>query len=189
MAAAQDTGQVLQAAPEMPVLTTVPGQAGFPGVPGGYPGDAKETYMTKPKITYYFCPTFDSFIETVATHVKKVDTGMEKEFGLLTFKVDDTPDAPDGSRMSQKELAEAYDSATGTYGMRSVNQLFDQEELTVIAGYYGGHGMETFTVDGDLTMAQYNASIRTGLCAMLFNVLLANCDEGNAKNIIVKIQR
>lgn len=58
--------------------------------------------------------------------------------------------------------------------------------------------MGTFTVDGDLSMTQYNAShkmtqynasIRTGLCAMLFNVLLANCDEGNAKNIIVKIQR
>lgn len=90
--------------------------------------------MAKPKITYYFCPTFDSFIETVATHVKKVDTGMEKEFGLLTFKVDDTPDASDGNGMSQAELAEAYDSATGTYGMRAVNQMFDQEELTVIAG-------------------------------------------------------
>lgn len=64
-------------------------------------------------------------------------TILIKSFGIISFKVEDTPTAEEAKGMSEEELAERYETSAGTYGISTVS-LFDQEGIQLVMGYYGG---------------------------------------------------
>lgn len=138
----------------------------------------------KPK--YYYCASFNDLVNLVAGHIRDYDTGIIKNFGTLTINVEDVPYEDEGTRMTQEQLAEAYDVSTGSYGVTAVDP-FDQDTTTVLVGYYGGNYMCCFTVDDSLDMGKYLPALQKQVKRTLANVLLANCDDG-AANFLVEIK-
>ena len=88
---------------------------------------------------YYFCKEKSDLVNLVVNRVMEVsEMGYpNKYFGTIKFKVEDTPTAEEAKGMSEEELAERYETSAGTYGISTVN-LFDQEGIQLVMGYYGG---------------------------------------------------
>lgn len=91
--------------------------------------------MTK----YYFCKGKSDLVNLVVNRVMEVSKMdyPNKSFGIINFKVEDTPTAEEAKEMSEEELAERYETSAGTYGISTVS-LFDQEGIQLVMGYYGG---------------------------------------------------
>lgn len=88
---------------------------------------------------YYFCEKKSDLVNLVVNRVMEVSKMdyPNKYFGTIKFKVEDTPTAEEAKGMSEEELAERYETSAGTYGISTVN-LFDQEGIQLVMGYYGG---------------------------------------------------
>lgn len=91
--------------------------------------------MTK----YYFCKEKSDLVNLVVNRVMEVSKMdyPNQSFGIINFKVEDTPTAEEAKGMSEEELAERYETSAGTYGISTVS-LFDQEGIQLVMGYYGG---------------------------------------------------
>lgn len=91
--------------------------------------------MTK----YYFCKGKSDLVNLVVNRVMEVSKMdyPNQSFGIINFKVEDTPTAEEAKGMSEEELAERYETSAGTYGISTVS-LFDQEGIQLVMGYYGG---------------------------------------------------
>lgn len=91
--------------------------------------------MTK----YYFCKKKSDLVSLVVNRVMEVSKMdyPNQSFGIINFKVEDTPTAEEAKGMSEEELAERYETSAGTYGISTVS-LFDQEGIQLVMGYYGG---------------------------------------------------
>lgn len=91
--------------------------------------------MTK----YYFCKGKSDLVNLVVNRVMEVSKMdyPNQSFGIINFKVEDTPTAEEAKEMSEEELAERYETSAGTYGISTVS-LFDQEGIQLVMGYYGG---------------------------------------------------
>jgi hypothetical protein len=63
--------------------------------------------------------------------------GDPYKFGTVDFKVEDTPTEEEVKSMTEEELADAYENASGGYGITTVS-LFDQDGIQLVMGYYGG---------------------------------------------------
>lgn len=88
---------------------------------------------------YYFCKEKSDLVSLVVNRVMEVSKMdyPNQSFGIINFKVEDTPTAEEAKGMSEEELAERYETSAGTYGISTVN-LFDQEGIQLVMGYYGG---------------------------------------------------
>ncbi len=88
---------------------------------------------------YYFCKEKSDLVNLVVNRVMEVSKMdyPNRSFGIINFKVEDTPTAEDAKGMSEEELAERYETSAGTYGISTVS-LFDQEGIQLVMGYYGG---------------------------------------------------
>ena len=88
---------------------------------------------------YYFCKEKSDLVNLVVNRVMEVSKMdyPNQSFGIINFKVEDTPTAEEAKGMSEEELAERYETSAGTYGISTVN-LFDQEGIQLVMGYYGG---------------------------------------------------
>lgn len=88
---------------------------------------------------YYFCKEKSDLVNLVVNRVMEVSEMdyPNQSFGIINFKVEDTPTAEEAKGMSEEELAERYETSAGTYGISTVN-LFDQEGIQLVMGYYGG---------------------------------------------------
>ena len=91
--------------------------------------------MTK----YYFCKGKSDLVNLVVNRVMEVSKMdyPNQSFGIINFKVEDTPTSEEAKGMSEEELAERYETSAGTYGISTVS-LFDQEGIQLVMGYYGG---------------------------------------------------
>lgn len=88
---------------------------------------------------YYFCKEKSDLVNLVVNRVMEVSKMdyPNQSFGIINFKVEDTPTAEEVKGMSEEELAERYETSAGTYGISTVS-LFDQEGIQLVMGYYGG---------------------------------------------------
>lgn len=88
---------------------------------------------------YYFCKEKSDLVNLVVNRVMEVSKMdyPNQSFGIINFKVEDTPTAEEAKGMSEEELAERYETSAGTYGISTVS-LFDQEGIQLVMGYYGG---------------------------------------------------
>lgn len=88
---------------------------------------------------YYFCKGKSDLVSLVVNRVMEVSKMdyPNQSFGIINFKVEDTPTAEEAKGMSEEELAERYETSAGTYGISTVS-LFDQEGIQLAMGYYGG---------------------------------------------------
>ena len=88
---------------------------------------------------YYFCKGKSDLVNLVVNRVMEVSKMdyPNQSFGIINFKVEDTPTAEEAKEMSEEELAERYETSAGTYGISTVS-LFDQEGIQLVMGYYGG---------------------------------------------------
>lgn len=88
---------------------------------------------------YYFCEKKSDLVSLVVNRVMEVSKMdyPNQSFGIINFKVEDTPTAEEAKGMSEEELAERYETSAGTYGISTVS-LFDQEGIQLVMGYYGG---------------------------------------------------
>lgn len=88
---------------------------------------------------YYFCKGKSDLVNLVVNRVMEVSKMdyPNQSFGIINFKVEDTPTAEEAKGMSEEELAERYETSAGTYGISTVS-LFDQEGIQLVMGYYGG---------------------------------------------------
>lgn len=88
---------------------------------------------------YYFCKEKSDLVSLVVNRVMEVSKMgyPNQSFGIINFKVEDTPTAEEAKGMSEEELAERYETSAGTYGISTVS-LFDQEGIQLVMGYYGG---------------------------------------------------
>lgn len=88
---------------------------------------------------YYFCKEKSDLVNLVVNRVMEVSKMdyPNQSFGIINFKVEDTPTAEEARGMSEEELAERYETSAGTYGISTVS-LFDQEGIQLVMGYYGG---------------------------------------------------
>lgn len=88
---------------------------------------------------YYFCKEKSDLVNLVVNRVMEVSKMdyPNQSFGIINFKVEDTPTAEEVKGLSEEELAERYETSAGTYGISTVS-LFDQEGIQLVMGYYGG---------------------------------------------------
>ena len=98
---------------------------------------------------YYFCEEKSDLVNLVVNRVmevQKVDY-PNRSFGTINFKVEDTPTAEEVKGMSEEELADRYKTSAGTYGISTIN-LFDQEGIQLVMGYYcGTEGIQSVYFD------------------------------------------
>ena len=139
------------------------------------------------KAKYYYCATLRDLVSVLCDRVRDFDLERIKEFGEVTFVVEDTPEPREGREMSQEALAKAYSDASGAYGVSTLN-LFSQHDTAVAVGYYGGHGMQVFTVQADCGVDRYVELLTRQMTSAVFSAMLANCDENRMKNFIVEVR-
>lgn len=135
---------------------------------------------------YYFCKTLADLVTLVTERVRDYDCGHAEGFGRISFMVEDTPEYQEGDSPTQEELADAYYNASGAYGIVA-DKPFDQDNATVMVGYYGGHGVYSFTVDDGVGVTEYLPSLRRHVQEALYHAMLANCDSEHTTNFIVKV--
>lgn len=88
--------------------------------------------------TYKFCETKKDLVDFLVNRVIEVgNNGDPYTFGTVDFKVEDTPTAEEAKSMTEEELADAYENASGGYGITTTS-LFDQDGIQLVFGYYGG---------------------------------------------------
>lgn len=139
------------------------------------------------KAKYYYCATLRDLVSVLCDRVRDFDLERIKEFGEVTFVVEDTPEPQEGRAMSQEALANAYRDASGAYGVSTLN-LFCQDDTTVAVGYYGGFGLQVFTVQADCGVDRYVELLSRQMTSAVFSAMLANCDENRMKNFIVEVK-
>lgn len=87
---------------------------------------------------YKFCETQKDLVDFLVDRVIEVgNIGDHYKFGTVDFKVEDTPTAEEVESMTEEELADAYENASGGYGITTLS-VFDQDGIQLIFGYYGG---------------------------------------------------
>lgn len=87
---------------------------------------------------YKFCATKKDLVDFLVDRVIEVgNIGDPYKFGTVDFKVEDTPTEEEVKSMTEEELADAYENASGGYGITTVS-LFDQDGIQLVMGYYGG---------------------------------------------------
>ena len=87
---------------------------------------------------YKFCATQKDLVDFLVDRVIEVgNIGDHYKFGTVDFKVEDTPTAEEVKSMTEEELADAYEDASGGYGITTLS-VFNQDGIQLIFGYYGG---------------------------------------------------
>lgn len=138
---------------------------------------------------YKYCATLADLAYTITARITKFDTNMIHSFGEITFRVEDTPGLDESLGMTtQDELREAYENANGTYGVRVLPPMFDQDETIVAVGYYGGKGIYTFAVSGDFTIGTYTSALKKQVLGAVTDAMISNADDGYMHNFLVCIK-
>lgn len=156
---------------------------------------------TVPK--YFHCATFKDLAKTITNHIfkaldnpqnhgcKRMDNCRLYEplahyaMGAIDFKVEDTPNKEEWKQMKAKDKANAWDCATGCYGIKEVGQMFDDPSVfLLVGGYYGGAQLiPSPTIDMETTK-----DILYGIVFSFLQDLLQYEDEPeNRSNFILKI--
>lgn len=135
---------------------------------------------------YYYCKTLTDLVTLITERVRDYDCGHTEGFGRISFMVEDTPEYPEGACPTQEEMADAYYASAGAYGIVA-DKPFDQDNATVMVGYYGGHGVYSFTVDDGVGVAEYLPSLRRQVQETLYLAMLEHGDAGRTTNFIVKV--
>lgn len=138
--------------------------------------------MTK----YYFCKKKSDLVSLVVNRVMEVSKMdyPNQSFGIINFKVEDTPTAEEAKGMSEEELAERYETSAGTYGISTVS-LFDQEGIQLVMGYYGGtEGIQSVYFDDNYEIDKDDAFDRI---SSAINLLLSFEIPNLCGNFLVKV--
>jgi hypothetical protein len=156
---------------------------------------------TVPK--YFHCATFRDLAKTITKHIftaldhpqnhgcKRMEKCRLHEplahyaMGAIDFKVEDTPTKDEWKKMKAKDRANAWDGATGCYGIKEVGQMFDDPSVfLLVGGYYGGAQLiPSPTIDMETTKDDLYATV---FC-FLQHLLQYEDDPENRCNFIVKI--
>ena len=136
------------------------------------------------KKTLFLCETVDRLAEVIADHVFNAYEVVNGKRTIvhypIEFAVDDTPTKDEWDKMTAKDKKNAFDCATGTYGVVDVGELFDAECVRLACAYYGGSNVCTMKVtDEDTSYEQ----LVDGVSDMLDEALF--CDA--RKDIIVQV--
>lgn len=135
---------------------------------------------------YYFCEKKSDLVNLVVNRVMEVSEMdyPNQSFGIINFKVEDTPTAEEAKGMSEEELAERYETSAGTYGISTVN-LFDQEGIQLVMGYYGGtEGIQSVYFDDNYEIDKDDAFDRI---FSAINLLLSFEIPNLCGNFLVKV--
>lgn len=138
--------------------------------------------MTK----YYFCKKKSDLVSLVVNRVMEVSEMdcPNQSFGIINFKVEDTPTAEEAKGMSEEELAERYETSAGTYGISTVS-LFDQEGIQLVMGYYGGtEGIQSVYFDDNYEIDKDDAFDKI---SSAINLLLSFEIPNLCGNFLVKV--
>lgn len=138
--------------------------------------------MTK----YYFCKKKSDLVSLVVNRVMEVSKMdyPNQSFGIINFKVEDTPTAEEAKGMSEEELAERYETSAGTYGISTVS-LFDQEGIQLVMGYYGGtEGIQSVYFDDNYEIDKDDAFDRI---SSAINLLLSFEIPNLCGNFLVEV--
>lgn len=135
---------------------------------------------------YYFCEAKSDLVNLVVNRVmevQKVDY-PNRSFGTINFKVEDTPTAEEAKGMSEKELADRYRTSAGSYGISTVD-LFDQEGIQLVMGYYcGTEGIQSVYFDDNYEIDRDDAFDRI---FSAINELLAFESPTMIRNFLVEV--
>jgi len=135
---------------------------------------------------YYFCEEKSDLVNLVVNRVmevQKVDY-PNRSFGTINFKVEDTPTAEEVKGMSEEELADRYETSAGVYGISTVN-LFDQEGIQLVMGYYGGtEGIQSVYFDDNYEIDKDDAYDRI---FSAINLLLSFEIPNLCRNFLVEV--
>lgn len=107
---------------------------------------------------YKFCATKKDLVDFLVDRVIEVgNIGDPYKFGTVDFKVEDTPTEEEVKSMTEEELADAYENASGAYGISTVS-LFDQDGIQLVMGYYGGtEGIQSVYFDDNYKIEKKTA--------------------------------
>ena len=137
-------------------------------------------------VKYYFCKEKSDLVNLVVNRVMEVSKMdyPNQSFGIINFKVEDTPTVEEAKGMSEEELAERYETSAGTYGISTVS-LFDQEGIQLVMGYYGGtEGIQSVYFDDNYEIDKDDAFDRI---SSAINLLLSFEIPNLCGNFLVEV--
>lgn len=135
---------------------------------------------------YYFCEKKSDLVNLVVERVMKVQKVdyPNYSFGTINFKVEDTPTVEEVKGMSEEELADRYETSAGAYGISAVN-LFNQEGIQLVMGYYGGtEGIQSVYFDDNYEIDRDDAYDRI---FSAINLLLSLEIPNLCENFLVEV--
>lgn len=135
---------------------------------------------------YYFCEEKSDLVNLVVERVMKVQKVdyPNRSFGTINFKVEDTPTVKEAKGMSEEELADRYETSAGVYGISTVD-LFDQDGIQLVMGYYGGtEGIQSVYFDDNYEIDHDDAYDRI---FSAINELLAFESPTMIRNFLVEV--
>lgn len=119
------------------------------------------------------CTSRASLIEAISNLVYSSLNEVDGKRSIITypiqFRVEDTPGETEWAKMGKADRKNAWDCATGTYGIVNVAESFDAEGVRLAGGYYGGNYVDTCPMfDASTTLHAITRDVDTMLDAMLY---------------------
>jgi len=130
---------------------------------------------------YTFCETISDLVNLIVDRTIEFGSRNINNFGTINFKVEDTPTK---DKIVDNQLEKYYSIAAGTYGISTID-VFDQEGIQLIFGYYGGtEGIQSVYFDDNYEIDRDKAAVKI-LDAI--NSLLRFEEPSLKRNFIVKV--
>ena len=130
---------------------------------------------------YTFCETISDLVNLIVDRTIEFGSRNINNFGTINFKVEDTPTK---DKIVDNQLEKYYSIATGVYGISTID-VFDQEGIQLIFGYYGGtEGIQSVYFDDNYEIDRDKAAVKI-LDAI--NSLLRFEEPSLKRNFIVKV--
>ena len=132
----------------------------------------------------FFCKDLFELADILAKYVHD-SLGLNVEnntrtniFYPIIFRVDDTPTKDEWDKMTDKEKTDAFDSATGGYGIVNIGELFDSDTTILACCYYGGKTiaitpeLDEDTKDTNLHDYMYALAGEAAFCDHIHSILV-----------------
>ena len=132
-------------------------------------------------IEYKRYNTVDELTAGLGEYVNDCLTNAHGLIGSIDIKADDVPSSDEWNALTTDEARKnAWDNATGCYGIKAVGREFDSEASILVGAYYGTSNILTSNqFDFDTSDEAVNSLVR-GLVVDL----LACCDDLNMTYLV-----
>lgn len=87
----------------------------------------------------HLCIGREELADTIAAYVN--DARHKGAIGDIDFKVECVPTKEEWDGMNLMEKASAWNDALGSYGIKEIGKLFDDDSFMLVANYWGGSNM------------------------------------------------